>query len=133
MGASVPDQALVASDGAATHLHPTGFDPSRWRCGDILLGAGDVWRVGTPPADRQELVLVERLFRSSDPIMDVPCGHAFPPDNDIWFGFERLLTGPERYAIAMEARQGTDPTGLDGEAATARASSEASPGKDNHA
>jgi hypothetical protein len=29
MGASVPDQALVASDGAATHLHPSGFDPSR--------------------------------------------------------------------------------------------------------
>ena len=28
-GASVPDQALVASDGAATHLHPSGFDPSR--------------------------------------------------------------------------------------------------------
>jgi hypothetical protein len=28
VGASVPDQALV-SDGAATHLHPSGFDPSR--------------------------------------------------------------------------------------------------------
>jgi hypothetical protein len=29
MGASVPDRDLVASDGAATHLHPMGFDPSR--------------------------------------------------------------------------------------------------------
>jgi hypothetical protein len=29
MGASVPDQALVASDQAASRLAPTGFDPSR--------------------------------------------------------------------------------------------------------
>jgi hypothetical protein len=28
-GASVPDQALVASDQAASRLAPTGFDPSR--------------------------------------------------------------------------------------------------------
>lgn len=29
MGASVPDQALVASDQAASRLDPSGFDPSR--------------------------------------------------------------------------------------------------------
>lgn len=28
-GASVPDQALVASDGAPAGLHPSGFDPVR--------------------------------------------------------------------------------------------------------
>jgi len=28
-GASVPDQALVASDEAGSRLHPSGFDPSR--------------------------------------------------------------------------------------------------------
>lgn len=29
VGRVLLDQALVASDEAATHLHPTGFDPSR--------------------------------------------------------------------------------------------------------
>ena len=29
-GASVPDEALVASDQAPAGLDPSGFDPSRW-------------------------------------------------------------------------------------------------------
>lgn len=35
--ASVPDQALV-SDGAASHLHPSGFDPSRMAETKAVLG-----------------------------------------------------------------------------------------------
>jgi hypothetical protein len=48
MGASVPDQALVASDQAASRLAPTGFDPSRMKPSIPFLkkvGAGGVKRV----------------------------------------------------------------------------------------
>jgi hypothetical protein len=47
MGASVPDQALVASDQAASRLAPTGFDPSRIRVVGVresIRGVAELFR-----------------------------------------------------------------------------------------
>lgn len=52
-GASVPDPALVASDQAASHLGPSGFDPSRAALALIrekgIYGLG--WHEGCPCTD----------------------------------------------------------------------------------
>jgi hypothetical protein len=101
MGASVPDHALVASDQAAARLAPSGFDPSRYcdQCGTLI-----------PLSARRKIKLLEaaleKVFGVTDLYMDI-------------FGSECLANLAKAKAIAMEARQGPDPQGLDGEAAKA--------------
>jgi hypothetical protein len=61
MGASVPNQALVASDQAAARLDPTGLDPSREALRRIafLRPAGDVYGIRLKDAQR----LIETIER----------------------------------------------------------------------
>ena len=187
------DQALVASDGAATHLHPTGFDPERIRAlrdrlRPIAQGGDSACLSGSPmiPLHRDTVAeiycLIDDFYISSlGKVPSAICGYPLPgwrlqrveyddgrqlqaaPGWIVSLHSEcdpsmprryncvmtRSLLGPleawdeamqialrenEAGAIAMKARKGRDgETRLDGEAATARASSEASPGKDNHA
>ena len=102
MGASAKPTGLSQAEPVA-RLGPAGFDPSRWQVGDILRADGDIWRVTVPSPDYPDWVFVERLFCSGCPIINVPCGHAYPPENEIWRRFERLTSVTDRYASAIEA------------------------------
>jgi hypothetical protein len=101
------DQALV-SDGAASVSTLTGFDPSRFE--RLAEGCHAIYeRISDFAISKRFCEDVGRLERLHDHLANQVANLA-------------ILLGETADAIAMEARQGTDPEeGLDGAAATARA------------
>jgi hypothetical protein len=86
-------------------------------------------------AEAERAVAVSRLHRAEAALQ--PFADAAAPLSDLWSDGRRAATirweglkvehfrrAKQVLAIAMEAREGTDPKGLDGEAATARAGAE---------
>lgn len=121
------DQALVASDGAAKHLHPPGFDPSR--CGIDIPRHKRVGVAGEPWYDSQaqqaaetgdvRTMLLCAAFRGWEErwALSYDSLNASQTEEEDYYhkhvhGFVEELA--REYAIAMEAASAGETAGLDG-------------------
>jgi hypothetical protein len=116
MGASAsPKPALVASDGAASRLHPAGFDPARvraWLVGMTKQGEDRIWRGAQEALRLFDATLAPNAARwcwtEDDPEMTYPSPREWLEYAAPWVDqpfvqrFDWGIAGPSTWAVFHE-------------------------------